>query len=165
MGNLERFRTAQDAANAGFETALAEIRAGGKRSHWIWYIFPQLAGLGMSNASQFFAIADRQEAIAYLRDEQLRTRLLTITRAVAEQLRARVGPSVEMLMGSDTDARKLVSSLTLFAPLARALSTQERSADYAALADAADEVLRLADAEGYPACAHTLRQTRAGGLP
>jgi uncharacterized protein (DUF1810 family) len=157
MSRLERFITAQDAPHAGFATALGEIRSGGKRSHWIWYIFPQLAGLGMSSTSQAFAIEDEQEAIAYLRDEQLRFRLLTITKSVAERLAAGKGKSLRALMGGETDARKVVSSLTLFGVVARKLEA-EGGEDYAALADAADEVLAVAEAEGYPRCAHTLRR-------
>ncbi|MGE5835869.1 MAG: DUF1810 family protein, partial [Acidobacteriota bacterium] len=85
MTGLERFKSAQAAAHSGFDTALAEIRAGGKRGHWIWYIFPQLAGLGGSPMSAHFAIAGEAEAMEYLRDRDLRARLLTITTAVAER--------------------------------------------------------------------------------
>ncbi len=158
MAGLARFVTAQDAAESGFATALAEIRRGGKRSHWIWYVFPQLAGLGMSSTSQYFAIADIEEATAYLRHEQLRGRLLAITTAVAAQLGPPSRRPVRALMGGDTDARKLVSSLTLFAPLARTLQAQDGLPDYATLADAAEEVLRIAEAQGYPPCAVTRRQ-------
>ena len=63
--DLERFVTAQ--ANGEFDTALAEMRAGRKRSHWIWHVFPQIAGLGSSHMSQTYAIRDRDEAVAYLR--------------------------------------------------------------------------------------------------
>ena len=69
----------------GFEAALHEIQAGGKRGHWIWYVFPQLAGLGSSGLSHTFAIADKHEAAEFLRDPKLRSRLHTITAAVAAQ--------------------------------------------------------------------------------
>jgi uncharacterized protein (DUF1810 family) len=60
---LDRFVRAQEGT---YETALAELTAGRKRSHWMWYVFPQLAGLGSSEASRYFAIASLDEARAYL---------------------------------------------------------------------------------------------------
>ena len=110
--SLERFHNAQASPSAGYDTALAEIRSGRKTSHWIWYIFPQLAGLGRSSTARAYAIRDLNEACDYLRDPLLRARYEEITAAVSEQL-AR-GVSLEDLMGSRTDALKLVSSLTLF---------------------------------------------------
>src|ERR1700752_3057390 len=107
--DLERFVTAQ--ANGEFDTALAEMKAGRKRSHWIWYVFPQVAGLGTSHMSQTYAIRDREEAAAYLRHPVLGARLFEITSVVAEQLRA--GVPLERLMGSSIDAAKLVSSMKL----------------------------------------------------
>ena len=86
MSRLDRFREAQNSSHAGFESALAELRSGGKRGHWIWYVFPQIDGLGMSGLSQAFAIDGEEEAAAFLRDAELRSRLLTITSTVAEQL-------------------------------------------------------------------------------
>src|ERR1017187_1422137 len=106
MSGLERFRIAQDQSGSGFEAALAEIHDGGKRGHWIWYIFPQLTGLGMSSMSRTYAIRDVVEAKAYLRDEVLGSRLVTITTTVAEQVSWRT--SLEVLMGSSIDAQKLV---------------------------------------------------------
>jgi hypothetical protein len=88
---------------------------------------------------------------------------LTITTAVAEQLAGRETPSVVALMGSETDARKLVSSLTLFGHVARNLHASEGLDDYAAMAAVADDVLAAAASEGYPQCAHTLRRLAAGG--
>ena len=126
MPGLERFRTAQDAPGSGFDEALQEIRAGAKTGHWIWYVFPQLSGLGASAMSQAYAIADAAEAEAYLRDPTLRARLLTITAAVAEQLTSR-GRSLRTLMGSEIDARKLVSSLTLFEHVALSAATHRRA--------------------------------------
>jgi uncharacterized protein (DUF1810 family) len=160
MTGLERFKSAQAAAHSGFDTALAEIRAGGKRGHWIWYIFPQLAGLGGSPMSAHFAIADEAEAMEYLRDRDLRARLLTITTAVAERLRARQPASLRALMGSDIDARKIVSSLTLFQCAAKHLAESDHDSSHAQLASVADEVLSIAAAEGYPRCEFTLCQLR-----
>jgi uncharacterized protein (DUF1810 family) len=159
--SLERFKSAQNARHAGFEQALAEIRAGAKTGHWIWYVFPQIAGLGMSGASQAYAIADEAEAIEYLKDPVLRSRLLNIATAVAERLSMDRPSSLVALMGSETDARKVVSSLTLFGHAAKTLDARERLDAYAAVAAVADEVLRAAAAQGYPPCRHTLHRLGA----
>ena len=77
--NLERFKKAQ----AGeYALALEEIREGYKRSHWIWYIFPQLKGLGFSGMSDYYGIADLNEAKAYIADPILRAHLLEISNAL-----------------------------------------------------------------------------------
>ena len=112
--SLERFHEAQLRSRTGYETALAEIRAGGKRSHWIWYIFPQIEGLGRSSMARAYALRDLGEACAYLRDPILRGRYEEIAGAVSEQLSR--GISIEDLMGSQIDALKLASSLTFSAP-------------------------------------------------
>jgi len=156
MSRLERFKTAQKSPGCGFDQALAEIRAGRKRSHWIWYIFPQLAGLGASARSRDFAIEGEDEAQEYLRDPLLRARLLEITAAAASQLRGGTTPLAE-LMGSEIDAQKLVSSMTLFGIVARKLHGIEGLDQYEALADVADQVLTAAALQGYPACAITRR--------
>lgn len=155
MPGLERFRTAQDAPGSGFEEALQEIRAGAKTGHWIWYVFPQLSGLGASAMSEAYAIADAAEAEAYLRNPTLRARLLTITAAVAEQSTTRDRP-LRAVMGSETDARKLVSSLTLFEHVALMLQRTDGLDEYAALAEAAGAVLAAAAAAGYARCPSTL---------
>jgi uncharacterized protein (DUF1810 family) len=141
----------------GFEAALHEIQAGGKRGHWIWYVFPQLSGLGSSDFSHAFAIDGKREAAELLRDPKLRSRLLTISAAVATQLRTRKAASLRTLMGSDTDARKIVSSLALFGSVAKDLYTREGLADCHALAQVADEVLAIAASQGYPACEFTIQ--------
>ena len=82
--DLARFVDAQSGGE--YEAALAEMKAGRKQSHWIWYVFPQIAGLGMSHMSQLYAIRDRDEAVAYLRHPVLSARLLEITTAVAEHV-------------------------------------------------------------------------------
>ena len=114
MSRLDRFRDAQNSSDAGFESALDELRRGRKSGHWIWYIFPQIAGLGTSDAARTFALEGEEEAAEFLRDTELRSRLLTIASAVADQLRTGRTQSLRALMGSDIDARKVVSSLTLF---------------------------------------------------
>jgi uncharacterized protein (DUF1810 family) len=153
MTRVDRFRAAQDRPGTGFAAALREIRSGGKRGHWIWYVFPQLAGLGQSSMAREFAIGGEEEAVEFLRDEELRTRLLTMTAAVAQQLRA--GVTLRALMASEIDARKVVSSLTLFGAVARTLRAADENA-FAALAQAAEDVLATASAQGYPSCAYTL---------
>lgn len=103
---LERFLKAQEDA---YETALGEIRAGRKRSHWIWYIFPQIAGLGRSGTAQYYAIRDLAEAKAYLQEPTLRRRLLEISQALLELETS----DASRVMGWPDDL-KLKSSMTLF---------------------------------------------------
>ena len=104
--DLSRFHKAQKGT---YETALAEIRAGRKRSHWIWYIFPQIQGLGYSSTAQYYAIEDLNEAKAYLDDPVLRERLLEISNA----LLALDSCDASEVMGYPDDL-KLRSSMTLF---------------------------------------------------
>ena len=75
MQNLARFRVAQE---RNYETALAEVKTGRKRSQWMWYIFPQIAGLGMTETSRHYAISDIREAGEYFLDQELGLRLTTI---------------------------------------------------------------------------------------
>jgi uncharacterized protein (DUF1810 family) len=107
--SLHRFIAAQD-AGATYDTALAELRAGRKVSHWMWFVFPQIAGLGRSATAERYSITSLAEARAYLHDPILGTRLLEATRAVAELS----GSTANEIFGS-TDATKLRSSMTLFA--------------------------------------------------
>ena len=109
--NLERFVEAQDTEPFGdYNQALAEMRTGQKRGHWIWYIFPQMRGLGHSPNSYTFGISGLEEAKAYLAHEVLGPRLREITEAVLEQ----AGEPADVLMGWEIDAMKLRSSMTLF---------------------------------------------------
>jgi uncharacterized protein (DUF1810 family) len=105
--DLDRFVVAQEGV---YEKALAEIRAGRKRSHWMWFIFPQHTGLGSSPTSQHFAIKSRAEAEAYLAHPVLGARLNECAEATLE-VKAR---SAEDVFGP-VDAMKLRSSATLFA--------------------------------------------------
>jgi len=105
---LQRFVDAQDGV---YERALGELRAGRKRTHWIWFVFPQLAGLGASAMAQEYGIASLDEAVAYLRHPLLGPRLAECVSAVVAI--AVEGRSVEDIVGAD--AVKLRSSLTLFA--------------------------------------------------
>ncbi len=152
--SLARFHEAQASRSAGYDTALAEVRRGRKTSHWIWYIFPQLAGLGRSSMAQKYAIRDLAEACDYLRDPLLRARYEEITAAVSDQL-AR-GIALEDLMGSRIDALKLVSSLTLFRGAGQRLADEDRT--FRSLAQFCDSLLGLTGAEGYLPCAHTVKQ-------
>src|SRR6478735_8512654 len=105
---LSRFVEAQDSAGT-YQRALSELRGGTKRSHWMWFVFPQVAGLGMSPTSQKYALSSLDEARAYLRHPLLGPRLLECFRAVL----ALENRSAEQIFGG-IDARKLHSSSTLF---------------------------------------------------
>lgn len=104
--DLERFLKAQ---KADYSTALSEIQAGRKRSHWIWYIFPQIEGLGISATSEYYAIRSLEEARAYLRNSVLHDHLIEISRA----LLLLESNDPEEVMGWP-DNLKLCSSMTLF---------------------------------------------------
>ena len=148
--SLERFHEAH--ATRAADAALAEIRAGGKRSHWIWYIFPQIEGLGRSSTARAYAIQDLSEVCAYLRDPILRARYEEIVAAVSEQLVR--GIRVEDLMGGRTDALKLVSSLTLFRAAAEQFGREDPV--FAPLAERLATLLGQTTQQGYPACDFTL---------
>ncbi len=112
--DLDRFNSAQAAGSpSAYDRALAELRSGRKRSHWIWFVLPQLAGLGRSANAQRYGIADLAEARAYLAEPVLRQRLESVIGVIDAQLR-KPGQSLEHLMGGGLDATKTVSSLTLF---------------------------------------------------
>jgi uncharacterized protein (DUF1810 family) len=104
---LQRFVDAQEGV---FETVLAELRAGRKRSHWMWFIFPQIAGLGRSPTAQFFAIRSQTEARAYLADPILGPRY----RQSVETIHEWAGEKSATDILGEIDAIKLRSSLTLF---------------------------------------------------
>lgn len=103
---LERFKNAQE---NDYSVALNEIKSGRKRSHWMWYIFPQVAGLGMTETSRYYAIKDMREATDYLLDTELGLRLVTICRALLEL----ETNDPHAIFGSPDDL-KLKSSMTLF---------------------------------------------------
>jgi uncharacterized protein (DUF1810 family) len=157
---LARFVEAQDQPASGFDAALGEIQSGAKTGHWIWYVFPQLAGLGSSSVSRTYGIRGIEEATEYLRDPTLRSRLLAITTEVADHL-AR-GAAINTLMGSSTDALKLVSSLTLFGHAARELHAAEGLPACRALARVAATVLKAAELQGYGPCQYTLSRLKTG---
>lgn len=107
--DLDSFVTAQD-RDGTYAAALAELRAGHKRSHWMWFVFPQIAGLGRSGTAEKFAIADLDAARVYLGHPVLGPRL----RECAEALTALPGTDPVQVLGP-VDAMKLRSSMTLFA--------------------------------------------------
>lgn len=144
--SLARFKAAQDAAEGGFAVALQELRAGRKQSHWIWYIFPQLVGLGRSSTARLYGLTGRNEARAYLKDPELFARLNQAIETVAGQLQN--GVELVDLMGSTTDALKLVSCATLFERVAEDASRGE-------LARRCAQILSMAERQGYPRCAFT----------
>jgi uncharacterized protein (DUF1810 family) len=110
---LERFVAAQNQGGT-YRTALAELRAGAKRTHWMWFVFPQIAGLGSSPTARRYAIASRQEAQAYLAHPVLGSRLLESAAALVE----REGSDDPAALLGSVDALKLRSSMTLFARVA-----------------------------------------------
>lgn len=159
--DLERFSKAQDRGN--FQRALRELGAGRKTGHWIWYILPQLRELGRSSTAIHYGLDGVDEAEAYLSHPVLRQRLVEIVSLVHDQMR-RHAPRLAVLMGSGIDARKLVSCLTLYEAVARALEQQEPTPDLARLATQAHEILEAAEAQGYARCPVTLQRLarRAG---
>ena len=104
--NLDRFIKAQE---IDYEFALKEIKQGRKRTHWMWYIFPQLKGLGYSSMAAYYGIQNRKEAEAYIAHPVLGTRLLEISK----ELMKLEGKSAKEIFGS-TDEMKLRSCMTLF---------------------------------------------------
>ena len=106
MPDLDRFVTAQDPV---FDRVLEELAAGQKRTHWMWFVFPQLAGLGRSDVARFYAIADLDEARRYLAHPLLGTRLVRGT----ELVNTVEGRTAHEIFGSPDDL-KFRSSMTLF---------------------------------------------------
>jgi uncharacterized protein (DUF1810 family) len=106
--DLQRFVLAQDEAGT-YDRAVRELQAGRKQSHWMWFVFPQIAGLGRSPMAQLYALADLAEAQAYLRHPVLGARL----RECASLLTLTTSSPAEEIFGA-VDAQKLWSSMTLF---------------------------------------------------
>ena len=106
--DLARFVAAQD-ADGTYEHALAELRAGRKTGHWMWFVFPQIAGLGQSETSRKYAITALAEATAYLQHERLGPRLIECAHTIEV---ARVLSATQLF--GPVDAKKLQSSMTLF---------------------------------------------------
>lgn len=120
--DLARFVRAQ----AGlYQSALTELQRGAKRTHWMWFIFPQIAGLGQSDNSRYFGISGRREALAYLDHDLLGPRLLECTDAVLEWADRK---SAVQIFGP-IDALKLQSSMTLFEAVVPGLEQFGRTLD------------------------------------
>ena len=160
--SLDRFHRAQEQPYAGYADALRELQAGAKRSHWIWYILPQLSGLGSSEMAREFGIRGRAEAEAYLRDEALRERLMAIMSAIATHVAPPGSTPLSSLLGSEIDARKLVSSLTLFENVARTMPETPADVDVQRVAELATRILDVLEAQGYDRCALTRAQLSGG---
>ena len=111
INSLDRFLEAQETM---YEKALKEIKKGKKKSHWMWYIFPQLRGLGRSHMAFTYGINGLEEAKAYLDHPVLSARLIEITEALLQHK----GKYIEDIMG-DIDDLKLRSSMTLFASISK----------------------------------------------
>ena len=109
MRDVSRFLKAQDTPYLGYYQALEEMKFGRKISHWIWFVFPQMKGLGHSSMSEYYGIADREEAEDYLRNSTLNDRIHEISRTLLEHQ----GTSARRIFG-DVDAMKVRSSMTLF---------------------------------------------------
>ena len=107
--SIERFLDAQNSAYAGYGQALEEVRNGRKVWHWIWYVFPQMRGLGHSERANYYGIADRGEAEEYLLNFSLNDRIHEISVALLQHKEK----SVYKIFG-EIDAMKVQSSMTLF---------------------------------------------------
>jgi len=138
--DFNRFVQAQEQSYA---RALAEIRAGRKRSHWMWYIFPQFAGMGFSSTSQLYAIKSIDEAQAYLNHPVLGPRLIECTQA----LLAVEGRSAAEIFGSPDDL-KLRSCATLFAHVSPAGSVFDRLLEKYFQGQRDDKTLHLLETAG-----------------
>ena len=133
--SLDRFLQAQ-AQDGSYDRALAELKAGRKTGHWIWWVFPQLKGLGSSHNSTYYGLADEAEARAYLEHPILGVRYRECVKIVHGHL-CKDGRSPLALMGSEADALKLRASLGLF----RKVAPQAESG----LIRQIDEILPLLD--------------------
>lgn len=104
--SLDRFI---DAQKEDYDMAFREIRSGKKRNHYMWYVFPQIKGLGRSSTAKYYAIEDLDEAREYMENEYLRNNLINIS---SELLKLETNDSVQIF--GETDSKKLRSSMTLF---------------------------------------------------
>jgi uncharacterized protein (DUF1810 family) len=153
---LERFVTAQD-RDGTYRRAVAELRAGAKVSHWMWFVFPQIAGLGASAVSREFAISSIQEARAYLAHPVLGPRLRECARIVADA----EDRTAAQIFGP-VDAMKLRSSMTLFASAADE-TADETVAEVAVPGRPAGELAAAAEADGT--VFHAVLAKHFGGVP
>ena len=134
MTDLTRFVFAHEEK---YDSALLELETGQKTSHWMWYIFPQMIGLGTSEMSIKYAITDESEAIGYLQNSLLFDHLAAVTKAIHGHVVV-MNKQVINVLGSDIDVIKLKSSLHLFSQLSKQLRDQK----FSEFIQHADEVLR-----------------------
>jgi len=157
QARLDRFHEAQEGRSfrlPNFNKAYKEIQDGRKTGHWIWYVFPQLKELGMSSTAKKYGLVDFQETCDYLQDPILFVNYNKIVQEVLFQLQY---TSVKCLMGSSIDAKKLMSSLTLFREAADYLANEKQSSyAYRTLQKNCNLILARASEEQLLPCQDTL---------
>jgi|APSaa5957512535_1039671.scaffolds.fasta_scaffold91908_2 uncharacterized protein (DUF1810 family) len=160
--------------HACYDGALKEMQGGRKHTHWIWWVFPQVSGLGSSYRAKKYAIQSLQEAVDFLEDPVLGAHYCEITEVVMKQI-CREGVSLPHLFRKEIDVRKFISSITLFQWVAsrqQSLPVEEveapmagndyeesegmNSLNYGKLLDFCKEVIMEADRQGFPPCHKTL---------
>jgi uncharacterized protein (DUF1810 family) len=150
--NLQRFVQAQ---KKDYQLAKQELENGRKQSHWIWYIFPQLKGLGRSRMSQKYDIENGDEACAYLDDPILFERLHELLSIVKQQLEK--GVSLVTLFNGKTDAYKFTSSITLFNLAAKQLSDSSvKPQKFKLFLQQSNEVLDIIQKQNFNRCQYTI---------
>ncbi len=150
---LNRFLNAQDRGDpASLETALSELRLGTKQEHWIWYVFPQLQGLGHSPHAHYYGIHGLSEAADYLRNPLLRERYQLCLSEMLIHLRN--GTKLRSILGS-TDSLKAISSMTLFQVVLKRSGTQDQRS-VPELLLMMEEFFMLISRDGYRPCQATL---------
>lgn len=152
---IQRFIEAQQGKDfyPSYQSAYAEIKAGKKQSHWIWYIFPQLATLGYSSTAKYFGIADLNEACELIQNKEFFKNYYEIAQLVLQQLEK---TSITILMGGTIDAQKLTSSLTLFREAAAFLLSQGiKTHDFTRLIECCDQIFIKISNQGYFPCEQT----------
>ena len=148
--SLQRFHEAQTKNNS-LETAHQEIQAGKKTSHWMWYIFPQLSSSWTkTDTAKKYAIADFEEALAFFNDTILFKRYQIMVDLILKQLNT-PGSRVVVLMGSDVDALKLASSLTLFEAVSACLSCSSTD-EFAVFKRCCEDIFKVIEPQGFPRC-------------
>jgi uncharacterized protein (DUF1810 family) len=148
---LQRFIDAQE-GDGTYDIALAEIRAGRKQSHWIWYILPNLRGLGYSETARFYAIDGQAEAFAYYLHPLLGARLTEVAEAIVTVLSA--GQTLEGVFGH-IDVKKTISCMTLFDAIGTDTAVQD-CAHRQRFQAAAQTILAAGESQGLPRCVTTL---------
>lgn len=155
MHPIQRFIDAQQGKDfyPSYQSAYAEIKAGKKQSHWIWYIFPQLAALGYSSTAKYFGIVDLNEACEFIQHKELFNNYYEMTQLVLRQLEK---TPITVLMGGTIDALKLTSSLTLFREAAAFLLSQGTNYhDFMSLIECCDQLFKKLSNQGYFPCKKT----------